>query len=440
MAKKIFLIGAGRSASYLIKYLIEESRINDFKIRIGDKDLHLIDSEIDKNDRVDAFIFDVFDDIQRNTEIQNSDIVISMLPANLHIKVAEDCVRLKKNLVTASYVSDDIKSLNELAVKQGVLLLNEIGLDPGIDHMSAMKVIDKIKKEGGHLKSFKSYCGGLVAPAYDTNPWKYKFTWNPRNVVIAGQGVAQYIENNKYKYIPYGQLFKRTNLLNILDYGTFEAYANRDSLSYREVYGLKNIPTLLRGTLRMPGFTEAWDIFVQMGMTDDSYEMNVSSMSYNDFFHSFLDETTNSTKDYLKFHFGLSDEVISKVEWLGFFEETEIGMEMATPAQVLQKLLETKWLLEKEDKDMIVMQHQFIYELKGIEHELHSSFVTLGEDQTYTGMSKTVGLPVGIATKLILNGKISGSGVKVPVTKEIYKPVLDELEQFGIEFIEEKIR
>ena len=440
MTQKIFIIGAGRSSSSLIKYLIDESIDNNFEIKVGDKDLSLVESKIGANERASAISFDVFNDAQRIAEIQNADIVISMLPATLHFKVAQDCVKYKKNLVTASYVSDEIRSLDVEAKKNGVLLLNEIGLDPGIDHMSAMKVIDDIKAKGGELKSFKSYCGGLVAPEFDTNPWKYKFTWNPRNVVLAGQGTAKYVEGGKYKYIPYGQLFKRTDVLNVLDYGEFEAYANRDSLSYREIYHLDDIPTLFRGTLRRPGYGEAWDLFVQMGMTDDSFEMNVSGMTYNEFFHSFLDDTKFSAKDYLKSHFGVSDIVLFKVEWLGFFKETEIGLEMATPAQVLQKLLETKWLLEEEDKDMIVMQHQFIYELEGAEHELHSSFVTLGEDQTYTGMAKTVGLPVGIATKLILNGVIKGAGVKVPVSKDIYNPVLAQLEQFGIEFIEEEIR
>ncbi len=440
MSQKIFIIGAGRSASSLIKYLIDEAAENDFEVKVGDRDLSLVLDKIGENRRATAISFDVFNDAQRIKEIQKADIVISMLPASLHFKVAQDCVKYKKNLVTASYVSDEIKTLDTQAKENDVLLLNEIGLDPGIDHMSAMKVIDEIKAKGGELKSFKSYCGGLVAPEFDTNPWKYKFTWNPRNVVLAGQGTAQYIEEGNYKYIPYGQLFKRIDSLNVLDYGEFEAYANRDSLSYRDIYSLENIPTLLRGTLRRPGYCEAWDLFIQMGLTDDSFEMNVTGMSYKDFFLSFLDETTASISDYLKFHFSISDEVMAKVQWLGFLKEKQIGLEMATPAQVLQKLLETKWLLEKEDKDMIVMQHQFIYGLGDTEHELHTSFVTLGEDQTYTGMAKTVGLPVGIATKLILKGVIKGAGVKVPVDQNIYNPVLSELEKFGIEFIEEEIR
>jgi len=433
------MIGAGRSASSLIQYLVNEADSNDFEIVVGDRDLSLVVDKIGDNPRAKAINFDVFKDSQRIEEIQKADIVISMLPASLHFKVAQDCVKYGKNLVTASYVSDEIKSLDAEAKEKGVLLLNEIGLDPGIDHMSAMKVIDEIKAKGGTLKSFKSYCGGLVAPEFDTNPWKYKFTWNPRNVVLAGQGTAQYIEGGKFKYIPYGQLFKRTDSLNVLNYGKFEAYANRDSLSYREIYQLNNIQTLLRGTLRRPGYGEAWNVFIQLGMTDDSFKMDVSGMTYRDYFVSFMDKSELSIKDYLKHHFDASETVFTKIEWLGILKETPIGLEIASPAEVLQKILEMKWLLEKEDKDMIVMQHQFIYTLNNTEHELHSSFVTLGEDQVYTGMAKTVGLPVGIATKLILNGVINGSGVKVPVTEDIYNPVLAELEKFGIEFIEEEI-
>ena len=440
MTQKIFIIGAGRSASSLIKYLINVSVKNNFELTIGDKDVSLVKDKIDGHKCASAIQFDVLNEVQRISEIKNADIVISMLPASLHFIVAQDCLKYKKNLVTASYVSKDIQSLNDQAQKQGIILLNEIGLDPGIDHMSAMKVIDDIKNKGGVIKSFKSYCGGLVAPEYDTNPWNYKFTWNPRNVVLAGQGTAQYIDSGKYKYIPYGQLFKRTDTVNVLNYGQFEAYANRDSLSYREVYKLNDIPTLFRGTLRKPGYSEAWDLFVQMGMTDDSYEMDVSGMNYSDFFNSFIDVRNRDIKSYLKSHFRVSDDVISKVEWLGFFNQINLDLEKGTPAQILQKILESKWLLKKEDKDMIVMQHQFIYEIEGEEHELHSSFVLLGEDQTYTGMAKTVGLPVGIATKLILNGEIKSTGVKIPVSKDIYKPVLEELEQYGIRFIEEEIR
>ena len=281
--KKILVIGAGRSAVTLIKYLLENSVANDWFVTVADYSVDLANEAVASHQNGKAIFFNVTDEQQRETEIENADIVISMLPANLHITVAKDCVRLKKNLVTASYVSEEIASLNDEAVKNDVLLLNEIGLDPGIDHMSAMQVIDEIKEKGGELTSFKSFCGGLVHPDYDNNPWNYKFTWNPRNVVLAGQGTAQYIENGNYKYIPYTSLFERTEKMSVLDAGEFEGYANRDSLSYRESYGLDNIPTLFRGTLRRKGYSESWNIFVQLGMTDDTYKLENSENISNIF-------------------------------------------------------------------------------------------------------------------------------------------------------------
>ena len=437
MTKKIFIIGAGRSTSSLIKYLVNCSDEEDFILKIGDIDFSFLSTDLSNHSRVHTLFFDVFDADQRALEIEQSDLVISMLPAHLHNKVAQDCVKFQKSMVTASYVSEEIKKLHDEATSKGVLLLNEMGLDPGLDHMSAMNIIHQIKTQGGRIKSFKSFCGGLVAPAYDTNPWSYKFTWNPRNVVLAGQGVAKYIEGGDYKYVPYTQLFKRTISLRILDYGYFEAYANRDSLSYRTIYQLEDVPTLFRGTLRRPGFSEAWDLFVQLGLTDDSYEMNLKGMTYKSFFSSFLNLNNRTINECLKLDFDASDQVIEKLEWLGIFDEVNMGFTQASPAHALQKLLEEKWSLDVGDKDMIVMQHQFEYDLRGASYELQSSLAFLGVDQVQTAMAMTVGLPLAIAAKLILKGQIAAKGVQVPVTKEIYLPILKELETFGIQFIEE---
>jgi saccharopine dehydrogenase-like NADP-dependent oxidoreductase len=385
----------------------------------------------------------VTDDKQRQTEIENTDIVISMLPASMHIVVAEDCVRLCKNLVTASYVSKEIFALDEKAKNAGIILLNEIGLDPGIDHMSAMQVIDSIKENGGELTSFKSFCGGLVHPDYDTNPWHYKFTWNPRNVVLAGQGTAQYIKHGRYKYIPYHKLFERTEQMNILDAGEFEGYANRDSLNYRKAYGLEKIPTLFRGTLRRKGFCKSWNMFVQLGMTDDTYKVeNAENMTYREFinlFFPFNNKMSVEKKfcDYL--NISIDSDEFKKAQWLGVFSDTNIGMKDATPAQILQKICEEKWTLGVEDKDMIVMQHQFEYVQNGEQKKLNSSLLVFGDDPRYTAMAKTVGLPVAIATKLILSGEINSVGVKIPTTKDIYIPVLKELSENGINFVEELV-
>lgn len=438
--QRILVVGAGRSASTLIQYLLDHSDANDWQVIVGDYDLSLAEQKVENHLNGKAIRFDVFNAEQRNDAIRNADIIVSMLPASMHILLAEDCVFQGKNLVTASYVSDEIAALNDKAVEKGVLLLNEIGLDPGIDHMSAKKVIDEIHAAGGNIHTFKSFCGGLVAPQHDTNPWNYKFTWNPRNVVLAGQGTAQFMRNGQYKYIPYQSLYSRIETMDILEAGVFEGYANRDSLGYREAYDLANIPTIFRGTLRRPGYCEAWNVFVQLGMTDDTYQVSgLSNMNWRDFINSFLVfDPVKTVEEKLQSYLSLSDEVMSKIKWLGIFEEESVGLENATPAQVLQKLLESKWSLEEEDKDIIVMQHQFYYQLEGEEKCLHSSLVLEGKDQVHTAMSITVGLPVAIATKLILQGKIQLSGVQIPVMQEVYEPVLEELKSFGINFVEDE--
>ena len=441
--KNILVIGAGKSAVTLINYLLNESAKNNWTVTVADYNLDLALKASNNHSNSRSIFFDVNDVNQRNKEIISSDIVVSMLPASMHILVARDCVNFKKNLVTASYVSDEILALDTQAKENGVLLLNEIGLDPGIDHMSAMKVIDDLKSQGAEITSFKSFCGGLIHPDSDNNPWNYKFTWNPRNVILAGQGTAQYIFNDTYKYIPYHQLFKRTETLNILNAGEFEGYANRDSLSYRKSYGLEDISTMFRGTLRKKGFCRAWDIFIQLGMTSDDYKMiDSQSMKCSDFTNLFLPKNDKNSLeenfcDYLSIP--LDSEDFKKIEWLGLFSDTIIGLDNLTPAQFLQKIAESKLSLDSNDKDMVVMQHQFEYLIDDSTNVLHSSLIVFGDNQINTAMAKTVGLPVAISVKLILSGAINSSGVKIPTSKDIYLPVLNELEDNGITFIEELV-
>ena len=439
--RKILLIGAGRSASSLIKYLLENSAEQNWYLTVADLSLELAQSKISGHENANAIEFDINNAVQRVAEISNSDIVVSMLPASMHVQVAKDCINLKKSMVTASYVSDEMKALNEDAKAAGVVVMNEIGVDPGVDHLSAMNMLDEIRDAGGKMLIFESFTGGLVAPESDNNPWNYKFTWNPRNVVLAGQGgAAKFFQEGRYKYVPYNKLFRRTELIDIEGHGEFEGYANRDSLGYRSVYGLDDIPTIFRGTLRKRGFCRAWDCFVQLGATDDSYILEGSEeMTYRQFINSFLPYNPNDSVELkLKYQLRLWDDthVFEKLEWLGIFSETKVGMKDATPAQILQKILEEKWSLEEDDKDMIIMWHKFGYELNGKKHQKESSMVCIGDDQTYTAMAKTVGIPVAIATKLVLNGVIKTPGVHVPVTKEIYKPMLEELSQHGISFTE----
>ena len=440
--QKILILGAGLSASSLIKYLLEHSEKYDWKIRIGDLSVETAERKIEGHANGEAFEFDVSNEAQCYEEVAAADIVVSMLPASMHYSVAQACVKHSKNMVTASYVSKEIQGLKEEALAKDIIILNEIGVDPGIDHMSAMNVIDKVREEGYKIEEFYSSTGGLVAPKFDNNPWNYKFTWNPRNVVLAGQGSSMFIKRGRYKYIPYNKLFDRVMRTHVLDYGEFEVYPNRDSLKYREIYGLEDIPTMYRGTMRRPGFTKAWNVFVQLGCTDDSYVIEDSAnMTYREFINSFLQYQPHiPVEEKLAKYIGIEEdsEIMYKLRWLGIFKNEVIGLEAATPAQILQHILLQKWVLDQDDKDMIVMQHRFIASKEGQEKEILSSMVIEGKDQVHTAMSMTVGYPVAIATKLILTGKITAKGVKIPIEKAIYKPVLEELEEMGIQFIEEE--
>ncbi len=442
--KNILIIGAGRSAIALINYLEEHAAINKWHIAVADKEVQQLDGQIDENTTV--IEFDLFNANQLVHEVGKSSIVVSLLPASLHPIVAKVCLDNNKSLFTASYESEEIKKLEPQIKKKGLLFLNEMGLDPGIDHMSAMQILDKIKSAAYELKAFESFTGGLVAPESDTNPWHYKFSWNPRNVVVAGQGgTAKFIQEKKYKYIPYNRLFRRTELIDIESYGKFEGYANRDSLKYLERYHLEGIPTIYRGTLRRPGFCRAWNVFVQLGITDDSYVIDhLDGMSYRDFINSFLyyhPSDSVETKLYHTLHIDQDSDIIEKLKWLGIFEDTPIGLDKATPAQVLEKLLTEKWLLQPEDKDMIVMWHKFLYRKKGdsVDTCLTSSLVVEGQNSVNTAMAKTVGLPLAIAVKLYLQGEIKQTGVHIPTNKEIYEPVLKELQEYGIVFHEQEI-
>ncbi len=443
--RKILIIGAGKSSSYLIKYLLDKSQSENLHITIGDLNIANAKKLIGDHIDTDVIHLDVFNTDSRNAAIQNADIVISMLPARFHIEVAKDCITYKKHMVTASYVSEDMQALDKDAKSNGLIFMNEIGVDPGIDHMSAMQVIDNIRDKGGKMILFESFTGGLVAPESDNNLWNYKFTWNPRNVVVAGQGgAAKFLQEGKFKYIPYHRLFRRTEFLEVEAYGRFEAYANRDSLKYQHVYGLDHVKTLYRGTMRRVGFSRAWNVFVLLGMTEDSYTIdNSANMSYRDFVNTFLAYSPTDSVE-LKFRHALKidqdDIVWDKFLELDIFNGKKmVELDNATPAQILQKILMDSWTLSENDKDMIVMYHKFGYELNGEKHQIDATMVTLGEDQTYTAMAKTVGLPIAIATMAILNGKIKTPGVQIPITREVYTPILEELKTYGIKFTENEV-
>jgi len=443
--RNILVIGAGKSSSYLIKYLLDKSESEDLHITIGDINVKNARKLIGNHDNANVIPLDVFDKESRSNAIKVADIVVSMLPARFHIEVAKDCVTHSTHMVTASYVSKEMQALDSSAKNKDLIFMNEIGVDPGIDHMSAMQVIDDIRAKGGEIILFESFTGGLVAPESDNNLWNYKFTWNPRNVVVAGQGgAAKFLQEGTYKYIPYNRLFRRTEFLDIEGFGRFEAYANRDSLKYQHAYGMDDVKTLYRGTMRRVGFSRAWNIFVQLGMTDDSYTIDDSeNMSYRDFINAFLPYSPTDSVE-LKFRHALKidqdDIVWDKLEELDIFSATKmVELIKATPAQILQKILMDSWTLNEDDKDMIVMYHKFGYVLNGEKHQIDATMVAIGEDQTYTAMAKTVGLPVAMATLAILNEKITTPGVQIPIDREVYEPILNELKEFGIEFHEKEV-
>ncbi|MDZ4714462.1 MAG: saccharopine dehydrogenase C-terminal domain-containing protein [Cytophagales bacterium] len=442
--RSILVLGAGRSSSALIDYLLLQAKAHDWQVTVGDI------SEAAARDRVgdtsagSAIVFDIQDG-SSDAVIRKHDVVISVLPPTLHAVVARKCLDHNKHLLTASYVSPEMKQLDKEAKEKGLLFLNECGLDPGIDHMSAMQVIDKIKEAGGELYSFESFTGGLIATETDPgNPWRYKFTWNPRNVVMAGQSTAKFLQEGQYKYIPYQQLFRRTTPVEVPGYGAYEGYANRDSLTYRATYGLENIQTMLRGTLRNEGFCAAWDVLVQLGCTDDSYRMeHVDAMTHRTFMNSFLDHHPKYTvEEKITGRFGLSASgpEMTRLVWSGLLEETPVGLKSGSPAEVLEHILNKRWKLNSEDRDMVVMWHRFRYRKNSSDHEIQATLVAVGEDSTRTAMAKTVGLPLGIAARLVMEGKIGARGVVIPVTREFYDPILAELKILGIALKERAVK
>ncbi|HSR59241.1 MAG TPA: saccharopine dehydrogenase family protein [Robiginitalea sp.] len=442
MPRRILIVGAGKSTSYLLQYLLEQAEKENLFLVVADKKPESVPEAFRENRFSEILALDIADTEKRRSEVGKADLVISMLPAALHLEVARDCLEFGKDLVTASYISDGMRAMDREVRARGLVFMNEIGLDPGIDHMSAMQVIDRIKAKGGKMLLFESFTGGLVAPESDTNLWNYKFTWNPRNVVVAGQGgAAKFIQEGTYKYIPYHKLFRRTEFLEVEGYGTFEAYANRDSLSYREAYGLENALTLYRGTMRRVGFSRAWNIFVQLGMTDDSYRIeNSKGMSYRDFTNLFLpysptDSVELKLRHYLKID---QDDIIwGKLLEINLFDKKRlVTQENATPAQILQEILEASWTLGPEERDMIVMYHKFGYLLDGKKYQVDSNMVAVGENRRLTAMAKTVGLPAAMGALLILNKKVKEPGVQIPIRREVYEPVLKELANYGISFHE----
>jgi saccharopine dehydrogenase-like NADP-dependent oxidoreductase len=447
MTTRLLLLGAGRSASSLIQYLLRHAPTENWFLTVADVNPAHLAPVLAAHDAYARVVpFDIENETLLDELVAEADIVISMLPALFHPLAGRACVKHGRHLATASYVSPEIRALEEEATAASITLLMECGLDPGLDHMSAMRAIEHIRARGGKLTSFKSYCGGLLAPAAEgDNPWKYKFTWNPRNVVLAGQSTAKYLENGHPRFIPYQQLFARTETLTVPVYGGYEGYANRDSLSYRAPYGLDDIPTILRGTLRRPGYCAAWHTLVRLGLTDDSvYLGNSETMTWRELLEAYLPVPRTMGIDLplrLASYLGLdpAGEEMGRLTWLGLFSDRPVGHANATPAQLLERLLTEKWQLQPHDHDLIVMQHLFEFEVEGRRHRLTSSLAVEGDDATHTAMAKTVGLPLGMAVRRLAQGLIKQRGVVIPVEAGLYEPILDELAaEYSIQFTEEE--
>ena len=447
MNSRLLLLGAGRSASSLIQYLLRHAPTENWFLTVADANpAHLAPVLAAHSAYARVLPFALEDETLLDKLVSEADVVISMLPALFHPVVARACLHHGRHLATASYVSPEIREMGTDAAAQGLTFLMECGLDPGLDHMSAMRAIEHIRARGGRLTSFKSYCGGLLAPeAEGDNPWKYKFTWNPRNVVLAGQSTAKYLENGHLRFIPYQQLFARTETLAVPGWGEFEGYANRDSLSYRAPYGLEDIPTILRGTLRRPGYCAAWHALVRLGLTDDAVNLdNPETMTWAELVAAYLPAPHVPGLDLparVAHYLGLApeSEEMGRLNWLGLFSDRPVGHAHATPAQLLERLLSEKWQLQPHDHDLIVMQHLFEYELDGAVHRHTSSLAVVGDDATHTAMAKTVGLPLGMAVRRLVRGELAQQGVVIPVEADLYEPILQELAaDYGIHFHEEE--
>lgn len=426
--RNILILGAGKSSVALVNYLTKKAASEEWDITVADMTAELALQKTRGRPHTHAIGFNFYNEEERKKLIARADIVISMLPALMHIPVAEDCLLLKRNLITPSYISEAMRSLHEKAEKKGLVFMNEIGLDPGIDHMSAMNIIHRLKDEGKKIISFKSHCGGLVAPESDDNMWHYKFSWNPRNVVLAGQGEGdiQWKEGGKKCKVTYEELFATTEEVKVKGYGKFESYPNRDSLKYISEYGLRGVETIYRGTLRKPPYCKGWNALVKIGFTSRKKRLT----------HKFQEEVTTLLK---------SRNIIPDKQTEKLIHSTSVVPALflhhdkwVVPADVLQYALEHTWSLTANDKDMVVMVHQIKYtdKTKKAKKTLESSLVCIGTDSEHTAMAKTVGLPIAIITRMILNGEVKKRGVLMPVHREIYTPILAELEQYGIIFKE----
>lgn len=435
--KRIVILGAGRSATDLIHYLAQKAVQHHWEIIVCDADLSLAEAKIKSYPHSKAIALNLQREEELHAWIESAELVISLLPPHLHLTVAKVCLQYHTNLLTASYVDDALRSLNGEALASDILILGEMGLDPGIDHMSSMEMFDRIHRQGGTVRKYYSSTGGLVAPASDNNPWHYKFSWNPKNVVLAGKGTAQYIEDRQILYVPYHRIFKTLKSYSFPGYGEYESYPNRNSIGYKELYKLHDIETLYRGTLRKKDFAKAWHTLIDLGYTNDTFTISpLENISYRELTRRLIGTTSDHFDQVLWEICQKDEEILAMLRWMGILDNSTVPLKTGTPADVLEELLLRKWNMKPEDKDLVIMHHEVEYELHGQNHKIESTLTLEGDNAVDTAMSKCVGLPLALyAEHLLVHGK-PFAGVHIPVEREIYSPVLDGLQQLGIKFEE----
>jgi saccharopine dehydrogenase (NADP+, L-glutamate forming) len=436
--KKILILGAGLVAKPLVRYLLDQP---DFKVEVASRTLSKAVKLIDNHPQGTAKKLNLKDEEQLQDEISKADLVVSMVPYSFHPKVAKYCIDFKKNMVTTSYVSDVMKNLDAEAKKAGVLILNEVGLDPGIDHMEAMRIIHKVEERGGEILSFTSYCGGLPAPEANTNPFGYKFSWSPIGVLLAGKNSAQYLKDGQQMFIPSQDLFDNFLIINIEGLGEFEAYPNRNSLPYIELYGIKSTKTMLRGTLRNKGWCSTLKKIVELGLLEEE-KRDLTGLTYQDFLRKLMNNPDEKDiRKALSAYLNIEEnsDIIKRFDWLGLLSDEPLPSEEDSPLNILGTKMLEKLQYEEGERDMIILQHQFIASFGGNKKEkITSTLIDFGIPHGDTSMARTVGLPAAISTKLILEHKIDKTGVHIPVTPEIYMPILKELRELGVAFKEKK--
>jgi len=434
--EKILVLGAGMVSRPMIQYLLDQP---DFHVIMASRTVSKAEHMIDGHPQGEAFSLDVNDDKKVEDFVSKADVVVSLLPYTYHVKVAEMCITDKKHMITTSYVSDAMRALDEKAKNAGILILNECGLDPGIDHMSAMRIIHDIEKNKGKVVSFRSTTGALPSHEANSNPFGYKFSWSPRGVLLASRNAARWLEDGKEISIPGEQLFENYSLQDIKGVGTFENYPNRNSVPYKDIYGLKNATTVYRGTFRMTGWCETLRSIVALGWLNEELPTGFSGKTYGDLTRQLIGA---KPKDNLPFttalYLGLKpySAIIKRLEWLGLFGDMLLPKDKNNPLDYLNTLTLQKMSMGEHERDMVVMHHEFIAEYPSKKEYVTSTLVDYGIPDGDTSVARTVALPAAIAVKMILKKEINMTGVHIPVIPEIYNPILDELEDMGIKFEE----